>query len=490
VGLLAILAAIYLLNVAGVRDWVGGGRGHRIQSIAVLPLDDLMNDPEEDYFVEGMHEALITDLSKIGALRVISRGSVMRFKERQRSIPEIARQLGVDGIVEGSVLGAGDRVRITAQLIHGRTDAHLWAESYTRDMRDVLDLQSEVARAIAREIRVAISAEEEVRLAAARPVDPEAYRLYLKGYFQLGKLTEEAFGKAVEYFQQAIEKDPSYAAAHAGLSLAYLQLGGWHSSQPLAAYRARIRQAALKALELDDALAEAHFALARLQFYEWDWSGADASFARGLELGPTPTMGRILYWNFLTAMGRLEEAIAHGQRTVEVDPLSPTAWCDFGWVLELAGRDEQARHQFAQGLELDPASMQCHLLLSSFLARRGEAGEAIEHMNELERLLPGPWPAPLLGPFGLARAQAGQRDDAIRIMDELENRAEKEHGTSFALAVVSVGLGRHEESLDFLEHAYEERSIQLVWLKVLPAFDPLRSHPRFQALLDRMDFPD
>jgi TolB-like protein/cytochrome c-type biogenesis protein CcmH/NrfG len=490
-GLLAILVGlIYGLNIAGVRHWVGGDSERRIQSIAVLPLENLMKDPEQDYFVDGMHEALITDLSKIGALKVISRGSVMRFKERQRPIPEIARELGVDGVVEGSVLKAGDRVRITAELIHGRTDEHLWAESYTRDMRDVLDLQSELARAIAQKIRVAVTSEEEARLAAARQVDPEAYQLYLKGNFQLGRVSEEGYGKAVEAFQQAIKKDPRYASAYAGLSIAYQGLGGWHSSQAFKDFQAQARAAALKALDLDDTLAEAHIALGRMRFYEWDWAAADASFSRGLELNPTATPARILYANFLTAMGRFEESIAVGRRTVEIDPLPPNAYCELGWTLGFTGRDEQALQQFEKGLELNPAFEQCHFLLADFYSRQGRAQEAIEHLEEALSLLPSKTPSVVLGPTGYLYALAGRRDEALRILDELEGRAEKEPDNSFALALASLGLGREEDSLGRLERAYEEHSIQLVWLKVLPAFDALRSHPRFRALLRRMDFPE
>jgi TolB-like protein/Tfp pilus assembly protein PilF len=491
VALLAILAVtIYALNVAGVRDWVRGGPEERIESIAVLPLENLMNDPEQDYFVAGMHEALITDLSKIGALKVISRGSVTRYKERQQAIPAIARELGVDGIVEGSVLKSGDRVRITAQLIDGSTDEHLWAESYTRDMRDVLALQSEVARAIAQEIRVAVTAEEEARLAAVRPVDPEAYQLCLRGYYQLARLSEDALGNAVEHFQQAIEIDPSYAPAHAGLSFAYLEHGSWHTSQTLQDYREPARQAALRALELDDTLPEPHFALGRMDFYEWDWAGADASYARGMELKPTDTFGPLTYANFLTAMGRFEESIAIAEWTLEIDPLSPLAHNEIGYALDHLGRDEDALEWYYQSLELNPARRQSHVVMGMFFSRRGRAGEAIAHLEDAEFLLPSSRPPPILGWIGAGYARAGRRDDALRILKELEGRVEREPVHSMALAHVYLALGREKESLDLMERAYEEHAVELVWLKVGPAYDPLRSHPRFQALLDRMNFPD
>jgi TolB-like protein/Flp pilus assembly protein TadD len=490
-GLLAILAAvIYGLNVAGVRDQARDGSEPRIRSIAVLPLENLTRDPEQDYFADGMHEALITDLSKIGALKVISRTSVMRFRERQTSIPEIARELGVDGVVEGSVLKAGDRVRITAQLIHGTTDEHLWAESYTRDLQDVLGLQSEVARAIAQQIRVAVTPEEEAQLTAARPVDPEAYQLCLKGNILLQQLSEDAFAKAVEHFEQAMENDPSYAPAYAGLSFAYQQLGSWHSSQAFEDYRARARQAALKALELDDTLAEAHLALGGLKYYEWDWAGADDSLVRGLELDPSAGFARLLYANFLTAMGRFDESIAHGRRAVEIDPLSPAAYNELGHSLEFVGRDEEALQQYEKGLELIPAFGQSHALLGMFYSKQGELQEAIEHLEKAEGSLPSTRPPPLLGLLGHAYAQAGRQGNALRILEELKSRAGTEYVPSSALAVVYLGLGQEEKSLDLLECAHEERDPSLVFLKVGREYDPLRSHPRFQALLRLMDFPD
>ncbi len=474
----------------GVGARAGAGAGQRIESIAVLPLENLMKDPEQSYFVDGMHDALITGLAKIGALKVISRGSVMRFRERQKAIPELARDLGVDGVVDGSVLKAGDQVRITAQLIHGRTDELLWAESYTRDLRDVLGLQSEVARAIAQEIRVAVTPEEKARLAAARPVDPEAYQLSLKGNYQLAKMSEEGLARALEYFRQAIDKDPTYAPAHAGSSMAEVELGGWFSSQAFKDHRARARAAASKALELDGALAEAHIALGRTEFYEWHWAGADASFSRGLELAPTATMARLGYANFLTAMGRFEESIAIGRRTVEVDPLSPAACNELGWALDNAGRDEEALQQYEEGLELASAFLQSHILLALFYSRRAMAREAIEHLKKTETLLAGAGPPPVLGWLGQAWALVGRQDDALRILQTLESRASEEPIPSFALAVANLGLGRKEESLDLLDRAYEEHSFELVWLRVGREFASVRSHPRFQHLLRRMSFPD
>ena len=491
-GLLA-LAALLGLNVGGVRDkLLGRPAPGEITSIAVLPLENMMGDSEQDYFVAGMHEALITELSKIGALKVISRTSAMRYQDTDKPVPEIARELGVDAIIEGSVLRAGDTVRITVQLIEAATDRNLWAENYDRELRDILALHSEVAQAIAREIKITLTPQEQVQLGRAQPVDPEAYQLYLKGNFQLTRLSETGFRKAVEHYQQAIEKDPAYAPAYAGLSVAYLGLGSWHTSVPTTAELSlKAKSAAQKALELDEKLAEAHIALGRIkQLHEWDWQGAEGAFRRGIELNPNATFPRILYANYLTALGRFEESIVIGKRTLEIDPLSPAAYNEYGWALEYAGRDEEALEQYRKGLELDPDFAQSHGVLASFYLRKGLVEKAIIHTEKEENSLGETRPPPSLGLLGNVYARAGRRADALRILNELKRRAKKEYVSSAALADVYLGLGEKEQALSLLEKAYEEHDVFLVWLKNHRNYDPLRSDPRFQDLLRRLNFPE
>ena len=298
----------------------------RIKAIAVLPLANLSRDPEQDYFVDGMTEALITDLAQIGALRVISRTSAMRYKGSDKPLPEIARELNVDGLVEGSVLRAGDRVRITAQLIHAATDQHIWAKSYDRDLSDVLALQSEVARAIAEEVQAKLTPQESARLARPRRVNPAAHEAYLKGRYYWARATEESVRTSIEYFEEAIAKDPRYALAHAGLSDAYNQLcNPILEIVPQGEIIPRSKAAATKALELDDTLAEAHISLGRIKFYfDWDWVGAEKSFRRAIELNPNYAYAHYVYALLLSALGRHTEAIHESTACPGVGPGCPS----------------------------------------------------------------------------------------------------------------------------------------------------------------------
>jgi TolB-like protein len=305
VAVVLALAAIVGVSALGARFYFARP-ANRINSIAVLPLENLSHDPEQEYFADGMTDALITDLSKIGSLRIISRTSAMHYKGINKTVPEIAKELNVDGIVEGSVMRSGNRVRITAQLIQARTDQHLWAESYERDLRDVLVLQSDVAQAVANEIKIKLTPQEQIQLRRRRPVDPEAYQLYLKGRYYWNRRTEEGFHRAIEYFSGAIEKDPNYALAYAGLADCYNLLGVFGYVPPRDAYP-RGKAAATKALELDEELAEAHASLARNKIaFGWDWSGARREFERALELNPNYATAHYWYSYYYFAMGRLD----------------------------------------------------------------------------------------------------------------------------------------------------------------------------------------
>ncbi|MFQ5694366.1 MAG: protein kinase [Terriglobia bacterium] len=458
-----------------------------ISSLAVLPLENLMGDSEQDYFVDGMAEALIADLAQIGSLKVISRTSAMRYKESDKSLPEIAQELGVDGLIEGSVLRAGDQVRITVQLIHGATDEHLWAESYERDLRDVLALQGEVAQAIAEEIKIAVTPEEEARLASARPVNPEAHEAYLKGRYFWNKRTEEALKTSLEYFARAIEKDSDYAAAYAGLADSYLHLAHYSGLPPQEAM-AKAEAATLKALDIDLKLAEAHASLGHLRMHEWNWSVSEKELKRAVELNPNYAIVHYWYAALLSQMGRHPEAVAESDRAVELDPLSLMINTTAGAARYWARRYDPAIEQFQRTLALDPNFVPARQDLGLAYAQKGLYDEAVAELKEA-RNLPG---AGARGAALLAYAYAvgGETRQAVEILDELKEVSKQGRLPSYEIAAVHAALGQKEQAFAWLEKAYGERDSWLVFVKVEPMFDPLRGDPRFQALLRRMNFPE
>ncbi len=488
-GVRALAALLLAFNVGGARERVlGRGGAPRIQSIAVLPLVNLSGDPEQEYFADGMTEALITELAQISGLKkVTSRTSVMQYKGTRKSLPQIAKELNVDAVVEGSVQRSSNRVGITVQLIEAATDRHLWAKPYERDLRDVLTLQREVARTIADEIRVTLTPLEQSRLASTRPVNPEAYQLCLKGNFQLLKTNEEAFRRASEYYEQAIERDPTYAPAYVGLSMAYTQIGSWFGSLSHKDIQSKAKEAAVRAVQLDDKLAEAHLALGAVKrYFEWDWPGAESEFTRGMELNPNSSWARIEFANHLTAMGRFEESIAAGKQTLEIDPLSPAVYNELGWALKHAGQYQAALEQYRKGLELDPDFVQSHELLLELYLETSRYQEALAEIDKLIRLAPGKDSLSYAAYFD---TRLGRRAEALRILNELKKRAKQEYVSPVAFARIFVGLGETDQALNLLEKAYADRDVRLVMLKVESAWAPLRSNTRFQALLRRMNFP-
>jgi eukaryotic-like serine/threonine-protein kinase len=473
--------------VAAERDAPGP-----IERLAVLPLANLMNDPEQEYFVEGMHDALISELAQIGALTVISRQSVLRYRGSEKSLPEIARELGVDAVVEGSVFRAGDTVRITAQLLRALpAERHLWAGSYEKDLRDVLALYTEVAQAIASEINVTVTGAEQARLASARPVDPEAYTLYLKANYELGRQTEPAFRQAIEYYQEAIGIDSSYAPAYAGLAVTYINLGSWTASLPPGAVYSEARAAALEAIERDSTLAEAHIALGRVkQLFEWDWAGADAEFRRGIALNPTATYAQAIFANYLMSMGRFEEAVAFSRQAVERDPLLAGPHSGLGWALERLERDGEALEHLQRALELAPDQAAPRLRLAEFYLRRGRLDEAYRYAAQAESDLGAVLSPTWLSLFGFVYGKANHKADALRVLNVIEARAEKEYVPPNAFAGLYLGLDQKEKALDFLERGYETRDVTSVWHKMRWIWDPLRDEPRFQRILELMNFPE
>ena len=453
-----------------------------IRSIAVLPLENLSGDPEQEYFVDGMTEVLIADLARVRGLRVISRTSSMAYRNSGKTLPVIARELNVDAVVEGSVLRAGDRVRITAQLIQASSDEHLWSDSYERDLQDVLALQGEVAQAIAGEIELQLSGPEKPG-EAARPVDPGAFEAYLKGRHHWNKRTGADLRKSIEYFETAIALDPDWALAHSGLAEAYVLLANYDPSVRPRDSMPRARAAAERALELDDELAPAHTALAGVrEWYDWDWEGAEAEFQRALELDPSYATAH--FWYALHQITKKQDAIEHGQRARELDPLSMIIGTGMGIVLLYTREYDRSIETLRETLELDPSFSAAQSYLVYAYAAKGMHEEAVAVAEQLARTQPGD--ARSMPALAQAYAGAGQREDALRILEELRGSAID----PTSVAYVYAALGEADAAFEWLEKAYERRSLGVTWIRVDPSLDPLRSDPRFQDLLRRIGFPE
>ncbi|HZB45549.1 MAG TPA: winged helix-turn-helix domain-containing protein [Pyrinomonadaceae bacterium] len=460
-----------------------------VASIVVLPLENLSGDPAQEYFADGMTDALIGDLARIGELRVISRTSSMHYKGTKKSLPEIAGELKVDAVVEGTVQRSGERVRIRAQLIHATTDRHLWAATYERDVRDVLDLQSEIARAIAREVRIKTTPAEQARLTPRKPVHPRAFDDYLQGrYLFWNKRTEENLGKAIEFFQSAISEDPAYALAYVGLADCYNSLGSVQiGALPPVEARRRAEEAAVKALELDPSLAEAHSALGYVKHYNWEWAAAEQEIKRALDLNPNQASAHISYASYLMSIGRVEESIAASNRARELDPLSLSISVQRGFLLENARRYDEAIEQLQRVIAVDQNHYQAHWMLGHIYAADGQFEQAVA-ASEKAVALSGRAPG-ALGMLGMVYGLAGRKGEAAKVLKELLELNERRYVTPAALAYVHIGLGDKDRAFVWLEKAYQEHSNFIAYLKVVPVVDPLRSDPRFADLVRRVGLP-
>jgi len=464
-----------------------GATTGRIKSLAVLPLENLSRDPEQDYFAEGLTEALITTLAKIGDLRVVSRTSAMQYKGIHKPVREIARELGVDSIVEGAVLRSGHRVRITAQLIDAPKETHLWAESYERDMRDVLALQSEMAQAIARQIQIKLTPQEQAHFADVHLVNPEAYEAYLKGRYHWNRRSGEGLGRAVQHFQQAIVKDPTYAAAHAGLADC-LSILGWWGFVPPDEGCGKAKRLALQALEMDRGLAEAHASLAwATMVYDYDFVGAETEYERSIELNPRYATAHQWFGISLALMERHEEAFTELKRAIHLDPLSIIINATLGMAYWCARRYDQQIEQFEKTLELDPDFALGHAVLGYAYMHKAMHEPAIAEVRKGFQLSQGA--PPFLAWLGEAYAAGGYSDDAQKILEQLEQISKKRYVSPYHMARICAALGKKDEALRWLETGYRERAAWMVVLKVEPRFDGLRSDPRFQDLLRSMNFP-
>ena len=482
---LALVAALLAANVAGLRDRAF----HRasapgIHSLAVLPLENLSGDPQQQYFADGMTEELTTELSQISSLRVVSRTSAMRYKGTQKSVPEIARELNVDAVVEGSVEHEGDRVRITAQLIQGPSDTHLWAKGYERDFRDSLRLQDEVAQAIVDEIQLKLTSQEKARLARSEVIDPKAHEDYLRGLFYLNLRDGPDERRAIELFQAAIQKDPAYAAAYSSLADSYRTLI-YNSNVAPADVFPQSEAAAKRALELDDQLSEAHASLANnLADYNWDWAGGEREFQTALRLNPNSSVTHSYYAHFLRQEGRIEESIREGRRGVDLDPVSATASFLLSQSLYEARRYDQALAQLRKTLDLEPRFWPAHLYLGKTLAEQGRFQEAVDELKKA-----GNFTAEPFATIGYVYGRMGRAADARKVIADLQELSKKTYVAPTDFAKIYIGLGDKDEAFAWLEKSFQQRDFWLTFLEGDPVFESLRPDPRFQNLVRRIGLP-
>jgi len=489
----AIVWSSVLLILAGGAIWTWSrwrsqtpAENPNIHSLAVLPLVNLSGDASQDYFAESMTDELTTELAKVGALRVISRTSVVRYRGTTKSLPQIAKELRVDVVVEGTVVRFGDKLRITAQLIEANTDRHLWAESYERDERDALTLQREVAGAITRRVHAALTPAEQSRLAGRITVNSQAYEDYLRGLYFWNKWTDDGVGQAIKYFQQAIRVDPEYAPAYAGLANAYIAAGDFGVSiLPSREANVAAEKAALQAIALDESLAEAHAALAMSRFRsDGDLLGGEKEFKRAIEINPGSATAHHWYSHYLLAMGRAQEAIAEGDRAADLSPIDPEMAVHMQFVFLELHRYDDVLAQGRKALPLDPNFGETHWL-------NGQAYE-LKHMNEEAGRelraaveLSGRRNA-CLAALAHFLAGSGDREGALTILSELNKLSRQRFVSSEDKALIYMGLGNKERALQALEDAYKEGSYWMFTLQSDARWDPLRSDPRFQQLVHRV----
>jgi TolB-like protein/DNA-binding winged helix-turn-helix (wHTH) protein/Flp pilus assembly protein TadD len=485
-----LLAATLGLGASVLAFWLVSSWIHRptiIRSLAVLPLENFSGDTSQDYFADGMTDELITELAQLRALRVVSRTSVMIYKGTRKSLPEIARELNVDAVVEGSVLRSGDQVRITAQLIQLPADKHLWAESYQGNVRDTLAVQNRVARAIAEEIRIEVSPRERAALTSAMEIDPEAYEAYLKGRYFWNKRTPEGLKTAVGYFNEAVAKDPNYAAAYSGLADAYALLGDWQyavmppkEAMPLALSAAR------KALELDDSLAEAHASLGFcLEGFNWDFAAADKEFHRAIELNPGYATAHHWYAWHLSLIGQNREAIAEMKKAQSLDPVSPVVNADLAELLLISHLPDESIEQSRKTIGMNPGFAFAHNQLALAYIQKKMFDEAIVELNEAIKLI-GDNPI-FLANLARAYAESNRRENAAKLLDNLKKRSVPSSPLVTEIAMIYTALGDKDQAMAWLEKGYEERFNPGVLER--PCFDRLRFDPRFQNLMRRIGLP-
>ncbi|MFL6518947.1 MAG: tetratricopeptide repeat protein [Chthoniobacterales bacterium] len=456
------------------------------KSIAVLPFDNLSRDPDNAYFAEGVQDEILTRLAKVADLKVISRTSTQRFKSTPDNLPQIAKQLGVMHILEGSVQKANNQVRVNVQLINAMTDAHLWADTYDRKLTDIFAVESEIAHTIAETLQAKLTGSEKQMMAAVPTTDTNAYELYHKGRSLWEKRSGDSIPKAIAFYQQAIASDPNYALAYAGLANAYVILPYWTNADRRES-NAKAKEAALKALSIDSNLSEAHRALGKVLFFsEIDIPGATREYQRAIELKPNEAAAHHWYGNdVLAATGRFEEAIAEGKRAVSLDPMSSVMTIDLGETMYYARRYEDAAREMRKGLDLDPTSVYAHYNLGMAFQAMGNLSGAIA---EFEKAKEQPGDNPLVSSLcAAAKTQAGDKDAAVRMLGDLDKLSQRGEPVGYYRAVLYLSLNNKNEALRALEQGYEERDgSNIGWIKVDPLLDPLHSDPGFEALVHKV----
>ncbi len=484
-GVALVIAAVTLGFAVGFKVYRRSAKSAEhpiIRSLAVLPLKNLSGDATQEYLADGMTEELIGRLAGIHDLRVISRTSVMRFKDTKLSMPEIAKLLGADALVEGSVMREGGRIRVHAQLIRGAADEHFWSETYDRKLGDVLALQSEVAQAIAEKVEVTVSGQEQARLVAARQVSPEVYESFLKGQFGRHN-TRAEIEQSIAYFEEAIRRDPTFAPAYVGLAKGYENLGLILVGAPPSEMRPKAIRAARKALELDPGLAEAHVLLANIYQKLWRWNDAKAEYGRALQLKPSDAAAHLGFADWLLCQGRKEEALAWARRARELDPLGETG-INIGWILFNSRRYDESIQELRSVLAVHPDLASAHWYLGFALIGKGEAEKAIADLEKTASMMQrSPGSLELLA---TAYADAGHRTEALKLINELKQRRLERYVPAGAFINPYLALRDYDEGFVWFERAYAEQSNILQFLKVQPFFDVVRGDPRFQNLVRRV----
>jgi TolB-like protein/DNA-binding winged helix-turn-helix (wHTH) protein/Tfp pilus assembly protein PilF len=483
-GLLAgglLLGVVLGFNLANSRDWLRRRNNPHVRSLAVLPLQNLSGDPTQEYFADGITDELITELAELNSVRVISRTSVMQYKGAQKPLRQIANELSVDAILEGSVLRSGQHVRVTAQLIDAATDQHLWARTYDRELGDVLLLQSDMAGAIAQEIRAEMNGNARPVVAQVSRVDPEEQDLYFRGRYHLGKGSEDEINKGIEYFRQGIEHSPRDARNYAALADSYLALSDYYLSP--AATLELGKQAAMKALQLDDNLAETHVSLGAIRFlYDWDWPQAEKEFTQAVKLNPNSSDAHLWRGVFLAQMGRSDEGISEIKLAESLDPLSLAVHVNAGWVYYLAKRDEQAVQEWRKILDIDPHFTVTHASIWIAYVKQAEMGTVLSPPSS------GDADALQLAAITGRQAVSGNRAEAERLLSRLDSISKRHYVCPYEMATAHAILGNKDKALDWLSRGLKERSACMADLKVDPRLDSLRSDTRFQDFLRRVGF--
>lgn len=473
-----------LLKANGVAlSEMNGLDKHRI---VVLPLANISADPKDEYFSDGMTEEVISRLSKIRDLKVASRGTSFRYKNKSADAKQVGRDLGAGSVIEGSVRKYGNRLRISIQLTSAEDGFPLWSEEYDRELEDVFTVQSEIAQKVAEALRVHLVAAVRDQIDKKSTKNMEAYTLYLMGRFHWNKRTEEGVRKGIECFQEAIQKDPDYALAYAGLADSFILLGSFQlSAMPSIEAKPKAKAAALRALEIDDLLAEAHTSLAFTIFsYDWNWAKAEESFQIAIDFNPNYPTAHHWYAHYLAAMGRFEEAIAEAKQAQFLDPLSRIINTDVGMILYWNRQYEAALGQCKKALDLDPDFLATHFVLSLIYERLGKFDQAIAEFQKALQLSEGN--VVMQAMLAYLYAASGNAEDARKRLSELQELARQRHVSSSLMALIHTGLGEKDQAFEWLEKAYEQRSHWLAFLKVWPLFDSLRADPRFTALLKKI----